>query len=314
MIVASSPPLESAESAARLGREWRVPAVMDIQDQWPDNFVHIMPRPARAMGKLALAPYYAAERRAYQSATGIIGVARGYVEHGLAVGGPKQHTGVFPLGVDLAELTSATEQGARQYAEQWTKPPGQIWMLYSGSLSHSYDFMTILESADLTRRRYGRQVRFILTGTGDLADRGRRLVAQRHLDNVTLTGFLEFPEYAYVLSQADVGFNASFPSALIYLPNKIFYYLAAGAAVLNTIPGECAELVAEHGCGLTYSAGDVEGCSQAVSALVESPDRLAGMRTAARRLAETVFDRRLVYADLVRFLEGVGRCPAAGEA
>jgi glycosyltransferase involved in cell wall biosynthesis len=124
---------------------------------------------------------------------------------------------------------------------------------------------------------------------------------------VTLTGFIDFDEWACILAQADVGFNASFPEALIYFPNKIFYYLAAGAAVLNTIPGQCARLVAEHACGLNYTAGDVDGCFAAIAALVEDAERRRAMGAQSRRLAEAVFDRRIVYADMARFLERVGR-------
>ena len=114
-----------------------------------------------------------------------------------------------------------------------------------------------------------------------------------------------FPEWAYVLSQTDAGFNASFPEALIYLPNKIFAYLAVGAAVLNTIPGECADLIAQTGCGLTYTAGDADECYEAICKLVESPDDLIQMRAAALRLAEQRFDRPIICAEFTRFLESV---------
>ncbi len=118
-----------------------------------------------------------------------------------------------------------------------------------------------------------------------------------------MTGFLEFPEWAFVLSQADVGFNAAFPHALIFFPNKIFYYFAAGAAVLNTIPGQCAELIDQHSCGLNYTAGDPGSCFDAIERLVESPDELSAMKAASRRLAEQVYDRAIISTGLARFLE-----------
>jgi glycosyltransferase involved in cell wall biosynthesis len=307
LILASSPPLEAACSAARLGRAWGVPAIIDIQDQWPDNFAGLFPRSIRPLSRAVLAPYYRLERRAYSLADGIIGVARGYVQRGLAVGGAKAHQGVFPLGVDLADVRVAVAAGATAFGGRWRKPAGQLWLLYSGSLSHSYDVLTIVRAAAGVRQRFGDRVRFIVTGTGELAGAARQLVLAHGLDNVSLTGFLDFAEWACVLWQADAGFNASLPGALIYLPNKIFYYLAAGAAVLNTIPGECAELVSAGGCGLNYTAGDVGSCLDAIRQLVESPDRLEAMKTASRRLAEERFDRRIIYAELVRFLETAAR-------
>jgi glycosyltransferase involved in cell wall biosynthesis len=307
LILASSPPLESARAAVRLGRAWGVPALVDIQDQWPDNFARLLPRALRPLSRIVLAPYYRMERQAYTLADGIIGVARGYVERGLGVAGPKARHGVFPLGVDLAHVRAAMAAGTAAHGAQWRKPPNQLWLLYSGSLSHNYDFLTIVRAAAAARQRFGQRVRFILTGAGELASAAQELVRAQRLDNVCLTGFLDFQEWACVLAQADAGFNASFPDALIYLPNKIFHYLAAGAAVLNTIPGECAELVAQSGCGLNYAAGDVQSCLAAIDLLLESPQRRAAMRTAAQRLAEQRFDRRIIYAELVRFLEAAAR-------
>jgi len=305
IILASSPPLESACEAARLGEDWGVPTVIDIQDQWPDNFVRVMPPALRWLSGLLLRSYYALEREACSRATGIVGVGQGYVDRGVHVGGRKKYEGMFPLGVSLKEVGEAIQEGTAQYGDKWTKPQDQIWVLYSGSLSYNYDFLTIVRAAIPIREKYGDGVRFILTGRGELSGEAEEIIRQHNLDNVTMTGFLDFGEWACILSQTDAGFNASFPDALIYFPNKIFYYLAAGAAVLNTIPGQCAELVDKQGCGLNYTAGDPQSCFEAISQLVESPEKLASMGHESRRLAEEVYDRSIVYTDMTRFLEKI---------
>lgn len=303
IILASSPPLESACAASKLGRAWTVPVIIDIQDQWPDNFRNLMPKAVRWCSGWLLARYYALEREAYVLAEGIIGVAQGYVDHGVRVGGSKKHEGVFPLGVSLKDVDQAIARGAELYADKWLKPKDRIWLLYSGSLSHSYDFLTIVRAAVTAEHRFGDRLRFILTGSGERSDEAARIIREQGLHNVTMTGFLEFPEWAFVLSQADMGFNAAFPHALIYFPNKIFYYFAAGAAVLNTIPGQCAEVIDRHSCGLNYTAGDPGSCFDAIERLVESPDELSAMKAASRRLAEQIYDRGIICANLTHFLE-----------
>jgi hypothetical protein len=168
VFVASSPPLESAREAGRLGREWNLPVLVDIQDQWPDNFRMVMPRALQRVAGALLAPFYALEREAYSLADGIIGVARGYVDRGIHVGGQKKFERVFPLGVSLDEVDAAVARGACEYAGKWIKPPGQVWLLYSGSLSRTYDFLTIVHAAVGARKRFGDKVRFIITGRGEL--------------------------------------------------------------------------------------------------------------------------------------------------
>lgn len=307
IILASSPPLESAMHAAKLARQWNISCVIDIQDQWPDNFVRVMPSLLRPFRRLLLARLYGAERSAYSQADAIIGVAQGYVDHGTAIGGAKLRTGVFPLGVDVDALDATMAEGRRVFGDHWRKPDGQVWFLYSGSLSHNYDVLTIIRAARLVQRKYGDCARFMITGTGELANQAAALVRNHGLTNVTLTGFLDFMEWACILSQADAGFNASFPDALIYLPNKIFYYLTAGAAVLNTIPGECEELVRKHDCGLTYRAGNPQDCFAAVSRLIDSANDRRRMGANARKLAAESFDRRAISQKLVEFLVSVSK-------
>jgi len=305
LILASSPPLEAAGEAARLGRCWDVPTIIDIQDRWPDAFVRVLPRAARGLSRLILRPWYRAERRAYRRADGIIGVARGYVERGLAVGGEKKYRGVLPIGVHLGDVDEAVTRGTKTYGHRWAKPDDRIWMIYSGSLSRNYDFLTVIRAAILSKQRFGGRVRFLITGQGHLAEKARRIIKREKLDNVEMCGFLDFEEWAYLVSQADAGFNASFADALIYMPNKFFFYLAAGLALLNTIPGQCAELISKHHCGLSYQPGDTDACFASIRKLVEAPEDLRRMQAASRHLAETGFDRRIIDREFVKFLSDV---------
>lgn len=305
LILASSPPLEMARHAMQLSRDWGRPGVLDIQDLWPQTFVRALPAPLAACEKTLFAPYYRMERAACQAASAIVGVAKGYRDRGLEVGGEKRHHGIFSLGVNLDELRTAMQRGRERFLSRWQKPEGQRWMLYSGSLSYSYDVLTLLRAAAAIEAQHGESVRLILTGQGELLQPARDLAAELGLRQTTLTGFLDFEEWACILSQADIGLNANVPESLTFLPGKIFSYFGAGTAIINTVPGECADLIAESGCGVSYRAGDVEGCRQAMQSLLQNPDALESMRQASRRLGEEVFDRGLVYANFLNFLEQV---------
>lgn len=130
---------------------------------------------------------------------------------------------------------------------------------------------------------------------------------EESLTNVSLMGFLEFETWAYLLTQCDAGFNASFPEAMIFLPNKVFYYLAAGAAVLNTIPGQCSRIVREGGCGLDYRAGDVKSCVAAIEHVVRDAAARSAMQRAARELVETRYDRAVLFPKYAELIEELGR-------
>lgn len=302
VIVVSSPPPGLVLSAAQFGQASGCKTVVDVQDLWPDTFRRLAPKPLQPFLDLALWPSSRTARRAYAACDAIVGVADAYVERAADLAGQDRPTATFPLGIDL----EAFDKAARSVVDtKWTKPPGEVWLAYTGSLSHSYDFATIIKAAARIRSRYGDRVRFILTGRGDLFGEAQQLVRQEQLTNVTLAGFLDFSTWAYLLTQCDAGFNASFPEALIYLPNKFFYYLAAGVVVLNTIPGQCSRIVREGGCGLDYRAGDVESCLEVIERILNDVPEMAAMGQAARGLAETTYDRRVLYPKYAHFVEQV---------
>lgn len=307
IITASAPPLDSALEATRFGAGHGIPTVVDILDQWPDTFMRTLPGIAQPFRRIGFHRYNQAERAAYEQATGIIGVAQGYLDRGLEVGGPKEHRAVLHLGVDLGEFDKAMEDARARSDRKWLKPQGQTWVLYGGSLSHSYDFETIFRAARQAHDAFGDRVRFIVAGDGDLGPKARAIHAEMGLDSVSMPGFLPLAEWAELLSQADIGLIATFPKALIYMPYKVHDYLAAGVAILNTLPGECAALVSDNGCGLNYQAGDADSLFGAIKRIVDHPEERWAMGAAARKLAETRFDRRIISRTYVEFLERVAR-------
>jgi len=308
VIVASSPPLEAAFHMADYGRAKSIPVIIDVQDQWPDTFVRALPRLIQPLRSVALWPWYRSERAAYRRAYAICGVARGYVERALQVGGPKAHVGEFPLGADGVALREAAARGAPRFRDRWQKPEKQLWFVYAGSLSRSYDCLTIAHAAKEVRERCGNAVRFIITGRGELAGPIDAYIREHRLDNVIRAGFLEPDEWAYLMSNADAGFNASTPDSLIYLPNKIFAYNAFGLAVLNTITEQCAEIVEQTGCGLNYRAGDVPGCARAIAELADDRPKLEKYQAASRALGAERFNVHVIAKQFSEFIYKVGKC------
>lgn len=303
IVLASAPPPGLALAAIRFAHSRHVRAVIDVQDLWPETFFRLTGPLARPLLRLALAPMQRTAAKAYSQADAIVGVAEGYVQRALELSGSHAPTAVIPLGVDLAAFDAAALAGRN---DRHRKPPGHIWLAYTGSLSRSYDCMTVLEgflqSRDAFKTR-GLTAKLFISGQGEMKDALVSRIAQAgDHEQVEMVGFLEFPQWAYLLDQCDIGFNSNFPQAMIFLPNKIFYYLAAGLAVLNTIAGQSSRIVSQGRAGLDYVAGNVETCREAICSLIEDPAKLESMKVAARTLAQTQYDRKILYAQFVNLL------------
>ncbi len=297
VIIASNPPLESAAAAVRVKAACGARLIVDVQDIWIDTSRRFLPPVVRWGWRLLFQPWIRANRRAYAGADAVVGVAGSYADEPRRYGRVQYRREVVPLGIDLASFDAAVQKGRCLLGD---KPPGEIWAVYSGSLSRNYDVLTVAAAAARVSRQRN-DVRFIFSGRGHLEPEVRRIVAGA--PRVDLLGFAPFEDWAATVARCDIGWNAAWPEALVLFPNKVFYYWAAGLAVLNSIPGECAEWVERTGTGLSYRAGDVDDACRALSELVANPSRLAAMRTAARDASIERWDRDRLYQPYIRLIQ-----------
>jgi glycosyltransferase involved in cell wall biosynthesis len=99
---------------------------------------------------------------------------------------------------------------------------------------------------------------------------------------------------------------------LMLMPSELESFgLAALEAMACKVPsiatrvGGVPELIDDGITGLLYSVGDVDGMASGALALLQEPERLAEMREAGRRTAQTRFCSTLVVPHYVRYYEQI---------
>ncbi|MHC4474802.1 MAG: glycosyltransferase family 4 protein [Planctomycetota bacterium] len=304
VVIASMPPPMLLNQAVHFAKKHGAKAIVDIQDLWPETFYRLGPKSARPLLYALLLPWRKAACKAYKVADALVGVADSYVKRAVDLAGPNKTTACIPLGIDLAAFDAAAAAGI---CEEFTRPPEELWFVYAGSLNISYDCLTVVRGFAKATESLNTPTRLFITSRGILRDEVEEIIRREKLTNVTLTGFLNFPRWAYLLSQCDVGFNSSVTEAMIYLPNKIFYYFAASLAVLNTITGQCSRIIHGANCGLDYQAGNVDSCAKSINLAMSDRDKLLAIQCNSRRLAESKYDRRLLYTEYAHLIERLGK-------
>jgi glycosyltransferase involved in cell wall biosynthesis len=169
----------------------------------------------------------------------------------------------------------------------------------------------LLEAAARLHAAGERRVRVVLVGEG--SEKAALIRTAAGLANVTFLDPLPKRDLAGLFAGAQAGLLCLAPVAEFArgtAPNKLMDYLAAGLPVLSNVPGEAAEMLAQHGAGETVPPTDAAALAAALARLATQPGRRAAMAGAARRLAVARFDRRLLAA---RFAEAVEGCLTAPE-
>ena len=305
LVFATSTPLTAAIPG--LAGRWlgRRPFVFEVRDLWPE-----LPR---AMGVVKNPVILAAmgwlERRAYRNATHCIGLAPGICD-GIARHIPRDRISLVPNGCDLDFFDP-------ERAAPW-RPEGidrdAFVAVFSGTHGPANGLNAVLDAAAELRRRGRDDIRLLLVGDGK--DKARLIdrAANEDLRNVVFHDSIPKDRMPGLLAGADAGMQILANVPAFYYgtsPNKFFDYLAAGRPVVCNYPGWVADLIREHGCGVAVPPDDPAAFADALQELADHRDRLPAMGVAARRLAESEFDREQLGGRFVQALTGDSPAPAA---
>lgn len=304
VILCSYPTIELSEAAVRYGAEHGVPVVLDMRDLWPDIFLNLAPGPLRPLARLALAPMYAASRRACTGAAAITGITEGFVDWGLQrarrARGPLDRA--FPLAYRAQLPAAEALERARRAWDASGVTPDTPTLCFFGTLGRQFDIPTVLGAA---RRLAGRDVRLVLCGAGDRLDEYRRQAAD--LSNVVFPGWVDAAAIRALMERSVAGLAPYYceHSFTLSVPNKAVEYLSGGLPVLSTLSGELAALLERERCGRTTPQGDAQALAHAIGALLDAPGTAREMGDNARRAYHANFVAEVVYGRLLDHLAEV---------
>ncbi len=304
VIVAAIPSLEWANEAVNYGRANNVPVVVDVRDLWPDVFPSAMPLGLRSLSRMALAPYSRLASSACRRADALAAVSDTYLTWGLKHAGRAKtaRDAVFPLGYQPRTPNQQDLQHQRDALVARGIDLTRPVCFFAGALERHHDLVTVIDAAKLLNERGLSEPQFVICGDGSHTPMLRQRAA--HLRNVHLLGWVDSPTLEAVASISVIGLCAYAKGALMSIGNKPYEYMAGSLAIVSCLPGELANLLSRHECGMTYRAGDPGSLAQCLSQLLTAPHELCRMRDNAQRTWSKHYCSREVYA---RFVEHLGR-------
>jgi len=287
VIISPVPTIETAEMAVRFSRERKVPILIDIRDEWPDEFVDIAPRPLRGVIKLLLFSYFEKMRFICRKATGIIAVSSNFLDYGLRFANrvKGENDGVFPLGYTAAPVGDDKILEARKFWKNQGIHENAFVCCFFGTIGKFFKLETVIRAAESLSKEFPIQV--VLCGNGTSLHYYKQLVAG--MDFVLFPGWMDAPRIAALMEISSVGLAPYAKDARMSLPNKPFEYFAGGLPVVSSIQGELKQILADNDCGRTYQADSVEELCNVLRALHADESLRRNMGIRARELLEREF-------------------------
>ena len=185
---------------------------------------------------------------------------------------------IYRLGIDLPPRPATHS------------PSRHLNLLYLGAMGKSYDLETVIDAV-----KEMADAELDLAGTGPKEKDLRARAAD--CPRIRFHGYLDAAALQDLFARAHAGVIPMFPDSCVGVPNKLADYAAAGLRIVNSLPGETADLIARFAAGAFYAAGDVQSFKDAVSALRRpAPDF-------ASDAFRDFFDARRLYAGYVGFIQ-----------
>lgn len=274
ILVYGNSPILQAIAAISIKLFKRVPAVLWVQDLWPQSLA--------AMGfvtdRRALKLVEWLVRGIYHFSDMLLVQSKAFIEP-VAQLAARERIRYQPNPGELAFDAPQDADGPSPVAAD----PPKFDIVFAGNLGIAQSVATIVEAASMLAD--APQVRFVLVGSGSRSDWIRDEVARRGLSNLVLPG--RFPPEAMpsILREASVLLVTLTGDDIFRLtvPSKVQAYLAAGKPILAALDGEGARVVAEAGAGVCTPAEDAAALAAAVRMLAAMPrDQLESMGRSGR--------------------------------
>ena len=312
IILASLPPLDSPEAAARLAKKLDATFVLDLMDVWPETFDRLLPGPSFL--KRLIAPFMLGgmlkRRQALVAAADAVSAATQTYADAVLRDAPDAlprhvcYVGAYPQEFPSPPrlMNHVPEAGSDESA---TPEQAPLECVYAGTLEAGQD-LDVLAGAARQLSASGVRATIHVAGTG-AGEAGLRRAAAAGTGSCRLEVHGLLPRQAYVnlLARCDLGLVCVKPESMVAVPYKACDYAAAGLAIVNSLPGELQRLIDEHAAGVAYTAGDAASLARAIAGFVTDPSRLTACRQGARRLAAAEFDRERTYPKFADWLETV---------
>jgi colanic acid biosynthesis glycosyl transferase WcaI len=256
--------------------------VFNLQDLHPDAQI----RSGLIKNKLLIRFLQAVEASAYSHCNALTVICDQFRTHALGRGAKADLVFVAENWVDTDRIRYS-QAGRESFRASLGLQGGEFLVLYAGTLGYASGAMVILEAAECLRDEP--VCRFLIVGEGPMAATLKARAESQRLTNVTFLPFQPEAQLSNLQSAADlsvVTLASSFSE--ISVPSKLLAYLAAGRAVIASVPetSKTAELVHAASAGVIVPPEDGSALAAAIRVLAADPLQVQHFGAAARKFAE----------------------------
>lgn len=252
------PPIETSFIMVKWANKLGIPLMLDVKDNWPENFIEPFPNSLKIIVKLLIYPYIKLSKYIFRNVDSITSITDSFIywiklfskKSNLILKNSENKFFVSPLVRKKIKLSKIKKEIANDF---WLKRNLDVLerkhFSFVGSLSNSFDFNLIIDIANFTLVKYPKH-KFIICGTGDRFEELSKLF--KDLPNVFLIGEVDKYNSAFLLSNS-IATIAPYKNTQNFqnsIPNKVIESLENSVPFITRTEGELENLIKKFNNGI----------------------------------------------------------------
>jgi glycosyltransferase involved in cell wall biosynthesis len=285
VVYAISTPLTTGIAAMWIKLRYKIPYYFEVGDLWPEAPVQM----GFIKNPVLKAILYKMERRIYKKSIAVVALSQP-IQEAIEKAAPGKKVYQIP---NMADTNFYNPETKRPELEQRFGVQGKFVISYIGTLGLANGLEYIVHSAQHAQKE-NLNIHFLLCGDGKEYDDLQRMIQDKKLTNISLTGFLNREAVREVLNVTDAVLVSykNLPVLETGSPNKYFDGLASGKLMVVNVGGWMKEELSQHACGIATDPKNPADLIDQIKPFLTDSARLKNYQQNARRLAEKTYSRK----------------------
>lgn len=291
LLIVSNPPL-LGPMVLFVSKFRRLPYIVLIYDMYPDTMISF--RVLRE-GSVTVRVWRYINRQVWEGACAVYTIGDVMAEKlsgQFDVNKTRlKYVGVIPPWADTEKIKPIDKSS--NYLAQELDQIGYITVLYSGNMGISHDIDSMLRAAKLLRHR--RDIKFLFIGEGEKWQPAYDFVEREELINVQVIPFQPEAMLPYSMALGDISLvSLDIGAEGIMVPSKMYYYMAAGSAVIGICQGrnDVTQSLSKGDSGLIVKPGNEQKLADSILDLADNQIKLQRFKNNARASCIAHFSRQ----------------------
>ena len=303
------PPIESSFVIINWAKKNNIPIMLDVKDNWPENFIEAFPNFLKKFARFILFPYFKLSSNIFNNADAISSITNSFINWIKSFQNKKNknfNESKFFVSPLVRKKIIFKPKNLKEAIDFWNKKGINVLekkhFSFVGSLSNSFDFKLILNISNYLISRYPNYI-FIICGTGDKYIELKKLFSNK--SNVMLIGEIDKYKASILIKNSVASLapylnNQNFQNSI---PNKVIESLENSVPFITNTQGELKKMIEEFDNGI-FLDKDLKDIKK-ISNLIEDKEFLNNLKKNSFNSYQELFNFEKTYQKIILNLKKI---------